>query len=63
MASPAISRADEVAIPDHDARLDGYPNSIVMDAGGTSTTYIMLFLLGAFGIGVVFMSGHRTHLD
>ena len=63
LAMPAVSRADEPAIPDHDARVDGYPTNMVLDAGGTATSYILLFLLGAVGLGVTFLASKRSHLD
>ena len=63
LALPAAARADDEAIPDHDARLDGYSTNVVLDAGGTASTYILLFLLGGVGLGVVFISSKRSHLD
>ena len=62
-AMPAVSHAEEQTIPDHDARLDGYAGNAVLDAGGTGGTYIFLFLLGIVGLGCVFISGKRSHLD
>ena len=62
-ATPVVGRADEEAVPDHDARLDGYPTSIVLNSGGTASSYIMLFLLSVVGLGCVFISGKRSHLD
>ena len=63
LALPAAARADDDAIPDHDARLDGYDKTMIIDAGGTSSTYIFLALLSIAGIGVLFISSKRTHLD
>ena len=62
-AMPVAGRAEEEAVPDHDARLDGYPTTIVLNSGGTASSYIMLFLLSLVGVGCVFISGKRSHLD
>jgi hypothetical protein len=63
VTAPSLSRADDTAPPDHDARLDGYPQTMLLDASGTAMTYIVMFLLGGLGLGVMFISGKRTHLD
>jgi hypothetical protein len=60
---PSVSRADEDATPDHDARLDGYPSKMVLDASGTAATYIVMVLMGGLCIGAMFISGKRSHLD
>jgi hypothetical protein len=62
-AVPARSFADDVPVPDHDARLDGYAQKTVMDSGGTAFTYVVMALMGGIGIGVLFIKGKRTHLD
>ena len=62
-SAPALSLADDTTPPDHDARLDGYPQNMVLDASGTAMTYVVLCLLGGIGLGVMFISGKRTHLD
>jgi hypothetical protein len=62
--APAMTLAsDDDSALTHDARLDGYPQNMVLDASGTATTYIVMCLLGGLGIGVMFIKGKRTHLD
>jgi hypothetical protein len=63
VCAPSISRADDDATPDHDARLDGYPTKMVLDANGTAITYILMVLMGGLCIGAMFISGKRSHLD
>jgi hypothetical protein len=62
-AAPSRSFADEPEVPDHDARLDGYPATVVLNSGGTASSYIVLSLLGVLCIGSMFIKGKRTHLD
>ena len=66
LAAPSLSRAsssDDDSTPDHDARLDGYTQKMVLDSGGTALTYFVLVLMGGLCIGVMFISGKRSHLD
>ena len=62
-AAPSRSFADDTDVPDQDARLDGYPATIVLNSGGTASSYIVMSLLGLLGIGTMFIKGKRTHLD
>jgi hypothetical protein len=62
-AAPSFSRADDTPPPDHDARVDGYAQNTVLDSGGTAFTYIVLCVVGGVCLGVLFISGKRTHLD
>jgi len=65
-AAPSLSRASsssDDSTPDHDARLDGYAQPMVLDAGGTALTYVLLVVLGVGSVGVLFIKGKRTHLD
>ncbi len=63
VAAPSLSRADDDGPPAHDARLDGYAQNTVLDSGGTAFTYIVLCVVGGIGLGVLFISGKRSHLD
>jgi hypothetical protein len=63
LAAPSLALADDTAPPDHDARLDGYAQKTVLDSGGTASVYIVMFFVGAIGLGVMFIKGKRTHLD
>jgi hypothetical protein len=65
-AAPSLSRAassSDDSTPDHDARLDGYAQNMVLDAGGTASTYVILVIMGVLCLGVMFIKGKRTHLD
>ena len=62
-AAPSRSLADDAAPPDHDARLDGYPQKMVLDSGGTAFTYVVMVVVGGIAIGTMFIKGKRTHLD
>ena len=49
-----------------DARFEGYPGNIpikVKDVGGTAGTWAIFIVLAAIGVGVMFKSGNRSHLD
>ncbi|HWE04636.1 MAG TPA: hypothetical protein VG326_19680 [Tepidisphaeraceae bacterium] len=55
----AAARADDLK---NDARLEGYHERVILDAGGAQ--YYMLFgLLGIIGISVMFKDAKRSHLD
>jgi len=45
-----------------DARLEGYPQTVYIE-GGTSTTWFLLVFLGVVGLAVLFKDAKRTHLD
>jgi hypothetical protein len=66
LAAPAISSArppkEEREIGD--ARLEGYPDGKnVTTETSTGLTWVLLIFLGAVGVGVMFKSAKRTHLD
>ncbi len=62
-AAPSRCFADDVPVPDHDARLDGYAQKTVLDSGGTAFMYVVMAVLGAIAIGGLFIKSKRTHLD
>ncbi|MCC6424297.1 MAG: hypothetical protein IT447_12535 [Phycisphaerales bacterium] len=45
-----------------DARLEGFPQTVYIE-GGTSTTWFLLVFLGLVGLSVLFKDAKRTHLD
>jgi hypothetical protein len=61
LASPASLLAQEDEVPD--ARLQGYPQSVTLEGGGTALSWLMLCILAALCIGVMFKNAKRTHLD
>jgi hypothetical protein len=62
LISPAIARADD-AVP-VDARLQGYKQNMAPDVpGSTTVTWLTLVGLGVVGVGTLFMSARRSHLD
>jgi hypothetical protein len=62
LLSPAIAMADD-AIP-VDGRLQGYKENMGPAVPGSTTlTWLTLVGLGVLGVGVMFMSAKRTHLD
>jgi hypothetical protein len=64
-ALPAMALAshDDEDKPTHDARLDQYPQSVVLDAGSAALTWFLVVLLAGLSVGVMFKSSNRTHLD
>jgi len=63
LPSLSLASSDDDSAPDHDARLDGYATNMVLDAGGTAFTYVVLVVLGGVCLGALFIKGKRTHLD
>jgi hypothetical protein len=55
----AVRAADDLK---NDARLEGYKEKVVLDAGGAQY-YLLLGLLGIIGISVLFKDAKRSHLD
>ena len=59
-AVPALGQEDEV---EHDARLDGYAENVILDGDSTALTWLLLVLLGSIAMAVMFKNARRTHLD
>jgi hypothetical protein len=59
--TPLASVADE-RVP-YDARLEGYPQNVTLDGGGTALSWLLLIILAALCIGVMFKNANRSHLD
>jgi hypothetical protein len=60
--APALAFAqDEKEI--YDARLEGYPNNMTLDGGGTGLTWLLLVVLAVLCLGVLFKNAGRSHLD
>jgi len=60
MAVPAWADDDTASL---DARLLGYKNDVYSSPGSTMTLWLIVIALGAVGLGVLFMSARRSHLD
>ena len=69
LVSTSFAAADDDDAVQPDARLEGYTHPgpagplVITPSSGTSTTWILVVLLGAATIGVMCKSGNRTHLD
>jgi hypothetical protein len=60
--APVIAIAqDEKNYPD--ARLEGYKDSVFLDAGGTGGTITFFLILMLITVGVMFINAKRSHLD
>ena len=67
MAPPAMAqRSDEEQelLEEADARLRGYESAdAILEDSSTALTYFLLAGLAVLGVGVMFKSARRTHLD
>jgi hypothetical protein len=65
LLTPLASRAssDESQKDPYDARLQNYPQNVVLDGGGTALSYLLLIVLAALCLGVMFKNANRSHLD
>jgi hypothetical protein len=64
LASMPLSALADDQTPVIDGRLQGYGTQpVVLDAGGTALTYLLLVGLGVLCIGVMLKNAKRTHLD
>jgi hypothetical protein len=61
-ASPGLLLAQDDH-PAHDARLENYAQSVVMDGGGTAMAWLLLVALAVLGLSVLFKDARRSHLD
>jgi hypothetical protein len=59
--SPAMARADDAPTPD--ARLLGYKSAVEPQPGSTALQWLSLIGLGVVGLGMLFYSAKRSHLD
>ena len=59
--SPALARADDTPPPD--ARLMGYKSVVAPQPGSTALQWLSLIGLGVVGLGMLFLSAKRSHLD
>jgi hypothetical protein len=62
VALPSVARGDENSVPDHDARLDGYVENVILSGGG-AVVYLAFVLVAAIPVAVMFMDAKRSHLD
>ena len=46
-----------------DARLEGFPQNVTLEGGGTSLTWLLFVFLGIVCLSVLFKNAKRTHLD
>ena len=61
LSAPQTARAAEDFVVD--ARLEGYADSVKVDAGSTALTWISLILLTVIGLAPLFKDAKRSHLD
>ena len=60
-ASPALAQEEGI---EHDGRLEGYAEKVIIDGGeSTALTWLLLVLLGGITLSVMFKNARRTHLD
>jgi hypothetical protein len=59
-AVPVLAQEESV---EHDARLDGYVENVIIDGDSTALTWLLLVLLGSIALAVMFKNARRTHLD
>lgn len=50
-------------MPKHDARLEGYAESVLLQGSGTAMTWLLLLGLAVLCLSVLFKDARRTHLD
>jgi hypothetical protein len=58
---PLATKADDNPAPD--ARIDGYPNNVAINEGGTGGTITFFIILAGVTAAVMFMNSKRSHLD
>ena len=63
LASPLAALAQDEESKIYDARLEGYPSNMTLDAGGSGLTWLLLVVLAALCLGVLFKTAGRSHLD
>ena len=61
--APASARAADDESTSYDARIEGYPTKVQLDAGSTGLTWLLLVVLGVLTVAVLFKDAKRTHLD
>lgn len=60
MLTPLLALADDEVVPD--ARLEGYGIKVTQE-GGIGWSVVLLLVLAGITMGVMFISGKRSHLD
>jgi heme/copper-type cytochrome/quinol oxidase subunit 2 len=63
VATPMTARASEDEPTSYDARIEGYPQKVQLDAGSTALTWLLLIVLGVLSVAVLFKDAKRSHLD
>ena len=58
--SATTALADDTPV---DARLQGYPGNVAPTTSAPTTQWLELVVLGAAGVGVLFINARRSHLD
>jgi hypothetical protein len=62
LASPGVLWAQD-ELPAHDARLENYAESVLLQSGGTAMAWLLLVALAVLCLAVLFKDARRTHLD
>ena len=60
-AGPALAQEEGI---EHDGRLEGYAEKVIIDGGeSTALTWLLLVFLGMVSLSVMFKNARRSHLD